>query len=302
MTVIVEADYRVTAVLPNGRVVTLKGSPPPPPPPFVPAVFTDSVQTIDRGTYLETSPLARLVFSTTATRLDVSAFNNIYSVAAPGSKFAEIGVVVDGAHQASIEPTADGNFSGTVFMSPGTKIVQLINGLQTKPSSTILGSFVTSIQADAPLTQLFPSSTNKFAFLVDSIGVGANAVYPTKNAYVAHLRDWTTDNIMVHGYGYGTLLAIAASSSTLASQLAAAGANKIVICLGVNDYQLVLGSQSAANFQTQYAALLDAIHSASRCSPSRRSSSRAVRERMGTAILSAPTARRSRTPLSARRG
>jgi lysophospholipase L1-like esterase len=224
---------------------------------LTPTAFTDSLVTTTRSGYIETSALARTVFTTTATTLTIHGYTNLYS-AFTDKTWASLAVYSNGAYIGSAQPTADGTFTSTITLPSGAKTVEIVNGVQSKPSS-LIGTFLVSVDADAGMTQTFPSAA-KTCFLVDSIGVGTNAAYPNKSGYIGLLRRATTDNLLCYGWGYGKLADVAADTSALAAQLAAAGVTRLVVALGTNDYGL--NGQTAASFQTQLAALADAFRAA----------------------------------------
>jgi lysophospholipase L1-like esterase len=224
-----------------------------------PTTFTDTSVLIDHDSYIQTSTFARAIYQTAATQLRIHGYSDIV---ANYPQYAEIGVISNGVHVGSVSPTANGLFFGTVTLPAGSKTIQIVNGLQSD-IPPLRGTYVVTIEADAPLLQQFPAATNRVVFLVDSIGVGGNSDTATRDAYVQKLREVTTDSLVVYGWGSNHLYGIAGDStkrSALVAILTALAPTRIVNTLGTNDYGL--SAQSAANFQTSYAALNDAIHAA----------------------------------------
>lgn len=226
-----------------------------------PETFVDSAYVTDRDYYQQTSTLARVVYSTSATRMRVHGYTNII---AGFPAFAGIGVRVNGVHR-EIKPTADGMFSGDVVLPSGAKTVEIINSLQdgSNGANALRGSYVVTVEANAPLARPALPVSNRTVFLVDSIGSGANATVPTRDSYISLLRRRTSDSITVYGWGFNSLSTVAGTPTArtaLVAILAALNPTRIVNTLGLNDFGLA--TMSAASFQTAYAALNDAIHTA----------------------------------------
>lgn len=225
-----------------------------------PTVFTDSLVNIDRGTHIETSPLARVIFTTSATSVTVNGYCNLFSRSA---ELSELGVAVNGEYLQSIPAGANGNFSATLTLPAGEKTITFTNGAQSKPpGEALLGTFLKSVTANAPLTRVNPAPGSRTYFVVDSIGVGDSASIPTKLSYIAWLRKSTTDSIVVYGWGYNGLLDVAGTAEQrieLVNLLKVGPPARVVLAIGTNDYGLNKGS--AATFQSAYASLLNAIQS-----------------------------------------
>jgi len=226
-----------------------------------PATFTDTAVNIDRTSHIETSSLARVVYTTNATSIKINGFTDIYG---NYPQWAELGLVVDGVYKQSIPASANGTFNATVSgLAAGTKTIQIINGLQSRPSTTVVGTYLVSVDANAPLTRVTPAVGNRKVFLVDSIGVGANSTIPTRDSYISWLRKSTTDSIVVYGWGFDSLDFMAGDNTkttALMALLTPLAPATIVNTLGTNDYGYV--QTTAATFQSAYAALNDAIHAA----------------------------------------
>lgn len=225
--------------------------------------FSDTGTTESTANYIRTSPFAQAHFTTTATSIEVEAYSDIYS---SFSGLAHIGIWENGAYKGYIAFTADGSKTTTFTgLTAGSKTVTLVNGPQSKPSSSVIGSFVKSIKADdASIVQTFPTATNRILVYGDSISVGAFATIPMQSAWDLDVRAaYYTDSLAVEAYGYRSLYddcVDATARSAFVSKLSAYSPSIIWLAIGTNDYGL--NKWSAASFGTAYAALLDDIHTA----------------------------------------
>ena len=227
---------------------------------LTPTVFTDSKPAVSRSGYLETSVGARTVFNTDATSLTVNSFNNYY-----GSypQFTYLGVVVDGEYNQTIWPGASGAVASVVALPIGNKTVEIVNGMQSCPSSTPIGTWVTSITANASMTQEFPAPQRRILFYGDSITVGGNAVDPAIEGYVMRVRDATHRSVALEAWGSRSLhqdCVDATARTAFAAALAAYAPAAIWMAIGTNDYGL--NKWPAADFGAAYADLLDKLHTA----------------------------------------
>lgn len=225
-----------------------------------PTAFSDSLAVVNKTTYLETSPFAQVVFDTSATEFEVVSYSNIASQYLDA---AEIGVYVDGVFSQTIQQSGDGVNINRFTLSAGAKRVSIVNGAQSH-LSPIEGTFVNSINANAVMTQVFPTVTNRIYIYGDSIAVGANCVYSQENAWAMQLRRYRgTDSTMVDAQGYRSLYDDARDGTARAAFVAkVVSANPTIlwIAIGTNDHGLQ--TSSAADFGSDYAALLDALHTA----------------------------------------
>jgi lysophospholipase L1-like esterase len=225
-----------------------------------PTSFSDSLAVVDQSTYLETSPFAQVVFDTTATEFEVVSYCNIASLFLDA---AEVGVYVDGVFNQTIQQSGDGVNVNRFTLSAGAKRVSLVNGAQSQ-LSPIKGTFVHSVHANAAMTQVFPTVTDRMYIYGDSIAVGANSVYSQQNAWAMQLRRYRgTDSTMVDAQGYRALSTDASDGTARASFVAkVVSANPAILwmAIGTNDYGIP--TTNAADFGADYSALLDALHTA----------------------------------------
>lgn len=242
-------------VIMAARTVAPQGQP-------TPLAFLDtgSQEMVD-GLFQLTSAFAHVDFQTTATSMDVSAFNNLYGYF-PGD--TEVGVYVNGEYNQSIEFSSAGVHAAAIALPAGDKAVSLVNGLQSYPAGEVVGTFVQSLTANAPLTPITPPPSNRLLIYGDSISVGGNSSTPTRDGWVPLLRKgmWP-DSVALEGWGHRSLWADAATAPARAAfvaKLAAYAPARIWLAIGTNDYGL--NKWSAASFGTAYAALLDGLHAA----------------------------------------
>jgi lysophospholipase L1-like esterase len=151
----------------------------------------------------------------------------------------------------------------TVALPTGSKVVDIVAGLQTKPSATILGTFpmaVRFIGGDGIVSLISPDSPiDRICIYGDSISCGGNADNPGDEAWSVLLRQ--TVPVIHESYGWRTLFADcpdAAGRTTFAAKVASYAPGSVLLTIGTNDYGL--NTQSAADFGTAYADLLDKLH------------------------------------------
>lgn len=141
----------------------------------------------------------------------------------------------------------DGSDSTTVTLPPGPKAVTLVNGLQNKPSTTIQG--VQILSAVFNRNQSLVRKTPTLAILGDSNAVGAGTSNSWRYSWPLRLRA-RGYAVSVDAWGYRAVV-------NEVQNVTQHGSTKILVALGTNDRWLSL--TSAAQLQTNYTALLDAI-------------------------------------------
>lgn len=212
-------------------------------------------------TVLHHSNHARMVFTTSATSIEVATYNNLYPDFAA---FTQVGIRSNGVTVATLAPGSNGEKLLTNSLPAGTnKTVEVIAGLQSKPSSTVNGTFLKSVTFPGASASLASVTTTPRLYLYgDSITSGANATSTPLDAWGQLLRANYTD-VLIDAYGYRTLYDDANTSNlraALVSRIAATNPTLIWLAIGTNDYSL--NKWSAASFGTAYAALLDDLHTA----------------------------------------
>lgn len=223
--------------------------------------FADTGTPLNMGTHFQTSPFASVDVQTEATVLECCAISSIH-----GSypKEAEVGVYVNGQYVQSIIAQADGEFADRVYLGAGSKVVSFVNGAQTKPSATVLGTFIVTVAANAPFAQTNLIPANRILVYGDSISVGGNADILTAQAWAMKVRTaYAPNSLAVEGWGFRTLFEDAqdvAARSAFVARINSYAPARIWLAIGTNDY--ALSKWSAASFGAAYAAVLDGIHAA----------------------------------------
>ena len=228
---------------------------------ITPTVFTDSYASINRSSYLETSAYGSVELTTTATALDVTAFNNIY---ATFPNYAEIAIYVDDVFSQKLEHVATGRRMDRVTLGAGSKTVRIVAGLQSRPNlaNPVIGTFLTHVAGNAAITQTFPAPTDRILVIADSIGVGANSLTPNTDGWALKLRALrSVKSTVLEAYGFRSLWDDCQNSTkraALVARITELAPAKLYIALGINDYGL--SKWSATDFGAAYAALLDDLH------------------------------------------
>ena len=211
------------------------------------------------------SPFARWKFETDANVLKVTGETTIYDLF---SSYAELGLFVDGAWQApGLAFQANETRTFTKLLPSGTKTIEIVAGLTSRPVATVLGTFINSIELinffdEAPSYALTaPSTTDRIVVYGDSISVGSSSADAQKDAWTTQLRITHGRNVLVEGYGYRALnddCADASARTAFANRIASYSPSLIWLAIGTNDFGL--GRWSAADFGTAYADILDKLH------------------------------------------
>ena len=228
-------------------------------------VFSDGNILSAGADYRKTDAFSRASYETAATSVDLTLVNDIY-----GSypQFTEVGVFVNGRYHANAAPGAAGETTHTVSLPSGDKTVDLVVGLQSKPSSTIIGTYLKRAVFNASAINNVVSSRKRIVIYGDSISVGGNANKPCGHSYAMRLREASDYSVVVCGYGSRTLYddcstpeARSAFVATIAGYFSSDMiAKKLWIAIGTNDYGL--NKWSPADFGVAYAALIDGLTAA----------------------------------------
>ena len=214
----------------------------------------------DGGGYIEGSVFSAITFSTTATTLNVETVNDIYTTY---PNYARIGVYVNGSYHSSLNPGADGTVQCGITLSAGSKTVSLVCGLQSKPSSTVIGTWIKSIRANAAMTRTSPTQTGGLVVYGDSIMCGSDANPIMKNAWAIGVRLAAPYPVQFEGWGFRALYDDAANSTLRASLVSALATNSpslVWLAIGTNDYGL--SKWDSSSFQSAYTSLLQDLHTA----------------------------------------
>jgi len=225
-----------------------------------PTNLFDNNYVTDQTNYLQCSVFARWVFTTTAARMFIKTWNTIYS-AFPA--WTEITIIINGTYYAKLEPDAlNGATFSDVVLPAGSKIVELVVGTQSKPAASVIGTFINSVYFSGGVTTMQTPTAPNYVVYGDSITAGGNADIPASESWVAVLRNSYGYRLAVEAWGYRSLFSDApdaAGRTALSTQLAGyAPTVGVWLAIGLNDYHLE--TQSAADFGTAYADLLDKLH------------------------------------------
>lgn len=157
-------------------------------------------------------------------------------------------------------------FDYEVTLSAGTKKVTLINDLNAAPAGTIIGCFLTSVKSQVFTKVNAGTVVDKVVFLGDSIATGGGATYPERDGFARLFKYESSKVVAHHSWGYAQLADFASNSTKINTAVAhiqslfanVTGRKILVTQPGINDINI--GGLSAANYQTYYGNLLDAIH------------------------------------------
>lgn len=205
---------------------------------FVPDYSANSHQQWGHTCY---SAMAEKTYQTTATEVVVETYCE-YGFES-GRYF---GVYINGSFS-SVQEVSEGLDSTTVALPPGPKTVTIVNGVQNKPSTTILATQVLSCTFNRKVT--FVDRTPELAVLGDSNAVGAGTTVLLRYAWPMLLRQ-RGYRVSVEAWGYR---AVQGEGTSILEH----GADAILIALGTNDRWL--GLTTAAQLQTNYTALLNSL-------------------------------------------
>lgn len=228
---------------------------------FQPSDFWDSRTPTDQGGYYNHHPLSRIVFTSAARMLTLTVNSTEYSDAISVSR---IGIRVNGADYLYVNPGADGSYTFNLLLSRGQKQVEIVASGANKPSTSVLQTFLVSMDADAAFTVQPPQASNRLVIYGDSISVGSGADSHALRGWASLLRRIYPGSVLVEGHGFRKLqddASTAGARTTMASTLAALNPSKLWIAIGTNDYGIA-GTWNAASFGTAYADLLDKFHAA----------------------------------------
>lgn len=236
--------------------------------------YVDIIYSTPKTGYLESNAFSRGLFSTTSTSMVVVGYSNLYGIAGGAfNGYADIGVRVNNADYQALNFTTSGAQTFTVSLPAGVKNVEVVSGLQSSNNSpgSVYGSWPKTItfQYDPSASKVIPSVTKRIVLYGDSIGVGSYSTNPSLQGWIMILRSAYNNaggSFVDLAYGYRALhddCTDVSSCQSLANLLTgyfSGITNKyIYLQLSTNDYGLDLWS--ASSFQTNYARLLNDIHS-----------------------------------------
>jgi hypothetical protein len=209
------------------------------------------------------SPFSRYVIDTDATTLMVEM---VSTMRAAISSLAHIAYKVNGEAAGVIAATTNGLVEQHVITLPaGHKRVEFINGPTSKPSATILGTWLRAIFVPGTArVATVKSKVNdcRIAIYGDSICVGNSDTSAALQAWPVQLRERNVGSVAVDAYGWRNLWDDKNDSAgwyvPLARSINRFKPTHIWLAIGTNDYGLY--KQNAASFRKTYDALLDLLH------------------------------------------
>jgi lysophospholipase L1-like esterase len=210
---------------------------------------------------IRTNALAFVRIITDAASIVLEGTSTIY-----GSypTLSTIGIFVDGIlyKTVTLNPSNPGFLQQiSVPLPAGKKVVTLVNGAQSSPAGTIIGAWVRAIYvpSSASTTMVTPTSPGRrVATYGDSITTGSAATNLHANSAWSIIRNSGRASVFVDAYGYRSLFDD--TPAGIVSTFQTFDPTDIYLAIGTNDYGL--SKQSATSFGVQYAALVDALHTA----------------------------------------
>lgn len=226
---------------------------------IAPDFYSDSAVFVPETTYHYGSTFSHVDIRTAATDFVVAISSPIFPFY---PQYAYVGVYVDDVYHSQIEADFAGMKQYSLTLDAGLKNIRLVHGLQ----SSAYGTFVTSVRANAPMTQTAGLTADRIVAYGDSITAGSDASPITQKAWAAQIQ-WaqslTGQSFAVEAWGGRALYddCVDASARTaFVAKIQAYNPSGFWMAIGTNDYGLNLWT--AANFGTAYAAVLDDLHAA----------------------------------------
>ena len=229
-----------------------------------------------QGTYIRNSVHSEAIYSTTATSLTLDSWDNGAYDSWP--TLTTFGVYVNGTYNQTLSDAVHGVNHLSATLPAGAKTVAVTQGGVQSASASyppITGNYVIGISFNAPAKQLFPTGEGNLVIYGDSICMGQAATPINENSWVELVRaGWTHGTVGATCWGWRSLYQDyyynSSSISTLALSIESMNPTIVWIAIGTNDFGLnnaadgssppVPSSWTPTAFGTQYAALLDRLH------------------------------------------
>jgi len=227
----------------------------------------DSVTIVNKGTYTIRNPFGEEKVTYSGDKILVKG---AYTIKDTFSNYAKLTVLSDDVVQTGTQWIINNPYQTVTLPTGNNKVINIIEGTATRltEDSDILGSFITNVAlVKSKYSSIIETSvTEKFLFLGDSIGVGANSNIPALQGYANLFRIVDSKVVASLGYGYGRLSEFASDSAKVSDSVSTirklfancTTTKKIIIQLGTNDYGITALSQSL--FNTYYCNLIDALY------------------------------------------
>jgi len=232
------------------------------------AWWHDSHTYEDETTHNRRNIFARARIITDATRIVVDAYNTIFT-AFPA--YAGVGVYVGGAYDdQALANKVNASTAKDLAFAAGSKTLDFVDGLQTNPPGTVLGTYTTRVRIPKSASYsvvLASPPADRLVVYGDSIASGGTATIGVRDAWPLLVRGDYSGGVLVESWGYRSLYDDANTAGLRAAfvaQLVAlcdgTSSNTLWLAIGTNDYGL--SKWTAAAFGVAYAALLDDLHTA----------------------------------------
>jgi lysophospholipase L1-like esterase len=220
----------------------------------------------EAGGYFYALPYSRNVYTTTATSMDVSVFNNTDG---EGADARHLNVRVNGADYALVTPSDSTGAvtTHTVALPVGQKTVEIWSGLQTIHGTTTVGTWLQKVTFNQPAEWKRPNDkTPRLVVYGDSIPIGGGSTVPVRDGWAMQLRDAYPGSLSLVASGGRSLVRDAPDAPTRAAfvaRIAAMQPDHFLSWIGTNSYGGPgFGEESAADFGTRLAAFFDELHAA----------------------------------------
>ena len=220
----------------------------------------DNMFNLNSGAYTP-NVFSKFTFVTTSNTLKVEFISDIYNTY---PTFSNIAVLVDNVYYRTISAIANKEILYSEIDLPlGTKRITLVTGLQSKPSTDLLGTWLRAVYVDADSLFSVENALTQNELLVygDSIVAGGNCDIPPVQCFTQNLNTNYYGTILVEAHGFRSLnedLLAYGDMTAFAQYLANADPKKLWIAIGTNDYGL--SKWSASDFGVAYGNLLDAVN------------------------------------------
>lgn len=208
------------------------------------------------GEYYFSHFAARAIFNTSATNVEITAYNN------EPWEVASIGVRVNGADYQNVACPFWGISSLTVNLPPGQKKVELVEGGQDKANPLANGTFLVKAAFNGPTELIPPTFTKRAVVYGDSISAGAHAEIRPFQGWSVLLRQAYGDSVIIEGWGSRALKDDGFSTAhrqQFADRLASYRPQDVILFIGTNDYGIPT-NWDAASFGEAYGDFLDKLH------------------------------------------
>ncbi len=183
------------------------------------------------------------------------------TLAAPASGM-DLAVFVDGVYNTNIRPTGTGTLAWfSINVGAGTHSVTLVSGQTSRPSATILGSWVVAV-AGINLSVSKLTTGRRLIWYADSL-ISACSTQQGNNDLVAKFRAVYPGRVSCEAYGFRAAFddtTDTALTNRITRHAADSSVIDLVCMIGTNDYGL--NKQTAANFQTQIGTRFASINTA----------------------------------------